>query len=196
MATATVKGDKIIISKARLAFADAIFQPKAFEGEGDKQFSCTLLLDRENPKGLQDVIRAEEDRVAKAKWGAKADSIMAEIRANNRGALKPGELKTSYDGFPGSDFISLNNKVRPTIVDKNGSPLTEGDGRPYSGCYVLAHITLWAQDNRFGKRINANFTGLQFVGDGDAFGAGPPPSSVEEFENLGVGDEDDNDPMS
>lgn len=192
MATATVKNDKIIISRARLAFADAIFEPKAFEGEGEKMFSCTLLLDRENPAGLQKVIQAEEDRVAKAKWGAKAESIMAEIRANNRGALKAGELKASYDGFPGNDFISVNNKTRPTIVDRDGTQLTAQDGKPYSGSYVLAHITLWAQDNKFGKRINANFTGLQFVADGDAFGSGPPPSSADEFENLGVGEEEAN----
>jgi hypothetical protein len=157
-------------------------------------YSATLLLDRSNMNGLQKVIAAEEDRVAQAKWGAKAGAIMTEIRANNRAALKPGELKASYDGFPGNDFISANNEVRPTVVDKTGAPLTERDGKVYAGCYVLAHIVLWAQDNKWGKRINANITGVQFVGEGDSFGAGPPPSQPDEFEPLDA--DDDVDPMA
>lgn len=188
MATATLKNGKIVISKARLAFPE-LFVAKAFQGEGKAQYSATLLLDRSNPDGLQKVIEAEELRVAKEKWGAKAEGILAEIRANNRGALKKGELKASYDGFPGNDFIACNNETRPTVVDRRGQPVTAADGTVYAGCYVLAHITLWAQDNQWGKRINANITGVQFVEDGDAFGGGAAPSSTEEFADLGAGEE-------
>jgi hypothetical protein len=52
---------------------------------------------------------------------------------------------------------------------------------------VLAHISLWTQDNNFGQKINANLLGLQFLRDGDAFAGGPAPSSVEEFGNLDAG---------
>ena len=33
-----------------------------------------------------------------------------------------------------------------------------------------ASIDLWAQDNKYGKRINASLTHVQFVKDGDQFG--------------------------
>lgn len=193
MATAIVKGDKIIISEARLAFADALFEAKGFTDPktgktSDPQHSVTLLIDRSNPQ-VRQTIEAEEERVAKEKWGAKAPAILAEIRANNRGAIKAGELKASYDGFPGNDFVSANNKTRPTIVNRDGSQLAMSDGVIYSGCYALAHITLWAQDNAFGKRINANITGVQFLRDGDAFGGGAAPSSTDDFENLSAGEE-------
>ena len=192
MATATVKGDKIIVSEARLAFPD-LFEARGFTDPktgktGDPQFSATLLVDRSDPS-FRKVIEAEEERVAKEKWDTKSEAILSEIRANNRGAIKKGELKASYDGFPGNDFIACNNKTRPTVVHRNGSPLTHADGVVYAGCYVLAHITLWAQDNAFGKRINANITGVQFLRDGDAFGGGAAPSSTEEFEDLGAGEE-------
>ncbi len=187
MATATVKGDKIIVSEARLAFPD-LFVAKGFVDPktgkaGDPSFGCTLLVDRSDPS-FRKVIEAEEDRVAAVKWNTKAAAIMKEIRANNRGAIKPGELKASYDGYEGNDFISCNNKTRPTVVHRNGSPITEGDGVVYSGCYVLAHITLWAQDNSWGKRINANVTGVQFLRDGDAFGGGATPSAPDDFADL------------
>jgi hypothetical protein len=197
--TASVKDGKIIIREARLAFSDSLFEAKAFTDpktgqQGAVQHSATFILDRSSPD-TRKVIEAEEERIAKEKWGAKAESILAEIRANNRGAIKKGELKASYDGFPGNDFIAANNKTRPTIVDRDGSQLAASDGRIYPGCYVLAHVTLWAQDNAYGKRINANVTGVQFMYDGDAFGGGAAPSSTEEFEPLDAG-EDGFDPMA
>jgi hypothetical protein len=186
---ATIKGEKIILNPVRLAFPE-LFEAAAFTDpktgkQGAPQFQATFLLDREG--NARKVIEAEEERVAKEKWGAKANAILTEIRANNRGAIKPGELKASYDGFPGNDFVACNNKVRPTVVDRTGAPVASADGLVYAGCYGIGHVVLWAQDNAFGKRINANVTGFQFLRDGDAFGGGPPPSSAEEFENLGEG---------
>lgn len=58
-----------------------------------------------------------------------------------------------------------------------------------------ASIELWAQDNKqFGKRINAQLRGVQFLRDGDAFAAGSP-ASEDEFEDLGD-QGDDTDPTA
>jgi hypothetical protein len=67
--------------------------------------------------------------------------------------------------------------------------VSEKDGVLYAGSYVLAHISLWTQDNEYGQKINANLLGLQFLRDGDAFASGPPPSSTSEFADLGAGDD-------
>lgn len=199
MVTVTKKNDKLILGTGpgddvRLAFTDGLFEAKAFTDPktgktGEPQHSVTFILDRNNPQARA-VIEAEEERVAKEKWGAKADAILAEIRANNRGAIKKGELKASYDGFPGNDFIACNNKTRPTIVNIDGSQLSARDGVVYAGCYSIGHITLWAQDNAYGKRINANVTGLQFTRDGDAFGGGAAPSAPDEFANLSAANDE------
>ena len=192
MATATVKEDgKIIVSRARAAFTDSLWTAKGFTDPktgktGDPKHNITLIVDRTDPS-FRAAIEAEEDRVAKEKWQGKATAIMAEIRANNRGAIKKGELKASYDGFPGNDFIATNNDVRPTLAHRNGQEIKQ-DGVIYAGCYVLAHITLWAQDNAWGKRINANVTGVQFLEDGDSFGGGAPPSAADDFANLSAED--------
>jgi hypothetical protein len=70
-------------------------------------------------------------------------------------------------------------------VDKDRSPLVSADGRPYSGCYVNAQVEVWAQDHKsFGKRINAQLLGVQFVEDGDSFQAGAPPANPEDFGDL------------
>jgi len=181
---ASVTGERIIIPEARLAFADAIFEKKSVNG-GEPQFGCTLIIPPTSP--AVKLVQDEEERLAKLHWKDKADAMLQMIRAANGQALKPGALKMKFDGFQGNYFISVNSKVRPTIVDRNGSPLTPSDGRPYSGCYVLGHISLWTQDNQWGQKINANLLGLQFLRDGDAFAGGPAPSAVDDFANLDAG---------
>ena len=38
-------------------------------------------------------------------------------------------------------------------MDRDRSPLTEKDSKPYAGCYVNAKLQLWTQDNQHGKGI-------------------------------------------
>ena len=75
---------------------------------------------------------------------------------------------------------------RPLVIDADKSPLTEQDGKPYSGCYVNASIELWAQDNNYGKRVNASLSGVQFFRDGDAF-AGGRAADVDDFDDVTAG---------
>jgi len=178
---ASVTGERLVIPEARLAFADAIFDKKSVSG-GEPQFGCTLIV-APTSEAVK-LVTDEEDRLAGLAWKDKAKAMLQMIRAANGQALKPGALKMKFDGFQGNYFISVNSKVRPTIVDRNGAPLTPSDGKPYSGCYVLAHISLWTQDNQYGQKINANLLGLQFLRDGDAFSGGPAPSAVDDFANL------------
>jgi hypothetical protein len=69
------------------------------------------------------------------------------------------------------------------VIDRDKTPLTSADGRPYAGCFVNASVELWAQDNNFGKRINASLRGVQFFKDGDAFSGGGAASD-DEFDSV------------
>jgi tripartite-type tricarboxylate transporter receptor subunit TctC len=55
------------------------------------------------------------------------------------------------------------------VVGRKLEVLTEDDNKPFAGCYVNATIRLWAQDNQYGKRINAQLRAVQYVKDGAAF---------------------------
>lgn len=186
---------------SRLAFGNAIFEAKSFQGEGKADFNCAFLIDPNDDKsphpsilsGKQAVeaLRAEEAAVAKAKWGEKADAMLKSIAANNRLALKDGDTKAEYDGYPGNMFVNARSSVRPLVIDRDRTPLTAADGRIYSGCYVVGEVELWAQDNSYGKRINATLKGIQFLRDGDAFGAGGSASNADDFADLGVDNGDD-----
>lgn len=171
---------------ARLAFAQFLFEKGTVGGEGEPAFSCTVIIPPGHPAVAE--LAAVEEQVAKEKWGAKAPDILKQLRAKGVGVVKDGDLKADYDGFAGNKFVSTRAQVRPTVVDIDRSPLVAVDGRPYSGCYVNAQVEVWAQDNKFGKRINAQLLGVQFVRDGDSFGAGAPPADPESFGDLSADD--------
>lgn len=176
---------KIQLKNVRLAFP-ALFEAKTVNGEGDPAFSASLLIDAKDPQIK--AIREAQEKIGADKWGAKWASVRKEIEAKDRFALHDGDLKDKYDGFAGNFFVSARNKTRPTVIDRDRSPLTEQDGRPYAGCYVNAIVELWPQDNNYGKRVNASLLGVQFLRDGDAF-TGGRPAAADEFDDLGVDNE-------
>jgi len=174
---------KIKLTNVRLAFP-VLFEAKTVNGEGKPAFSASFLIDPADPQ-IRAINQAIE-QVAKEKWGAKADVILKQMRAQDKTALHDGDLKANYDGFPGNLYVSARSATRPLVIDKDKSPLVEADGKPYAGCYVNASIELWAQDNNYGKRVNASLRGVQFFRDGDAF-AGGGAASEDEFDDISEG---------
>lgn len=175
---------KTNLTSARLAFP-ALFTAKTMQNSDSAKFGASLIVaaDDKQIKTINEVI----ETVAKEKWGAKAADVLKQLRASDKVCLHNGDVKAAYDGFAGNFFISATNSVRPLVVDKDKSPLTEADGKPYSGCYVNAVLEIWAQDNQFGKRINATLMGVQFVKDGEAFGGGGRPADVSDFDDISSG---------
>ena len=173
---------ELMLKNVRLAFADALFEAKAGgDGQGKPAFSCTFIMPKDHPSVAS--IKAAMKAAAEDKWGAKAPDILKALIAGGKVCLRNGEEKAQYEGFDGNLYVSARSPTRPLIIDTDRSPLTQADGKPYSGCFVNAKIAVWAQDNKFGKRLNAQLQGVQFYKDGDAFGGGRP-ASVDEFESV------------
>jgi len=174
---------KIKLTNVRLAFP-ALFEAKTVNGEGEPAFSAVFLLEPDDPqvKSLDNAIAA----AAKEKWGAKAEVILKQMRAADKTCLHDGDTKADYAGFSGMRFVSARGKQRPLVLNSDKSPLTAADGKPYAGCFVNASIELWPQDNNYGKRVNAQLRGVQFLRDGDAFGGGGV-ASADEFDDVGEG---------
>lgn len=167
------------------AVATKATQKKADDDESNPlRFSACGLM-TPNHSSLIDINNALSV-VANAKWGVKGPATLALLRKTLKICLHEGDEKPDYEGFPGNWFISASNKVRPRIVDRNNAPLEEADGRPYAGCYVNMIVDIWAQDNSYGKRINATLMGVQFLRDGDALGV-RNVASVDDFKDLTAG---------
>lgn len=174
---------KVKLKDVRLAFP-ALFEAKTVGGQGEPAFSASFILPPDHPsiKDVNDALEA----VAKEKWGAKGLDQLKALRASGKVCLHNGDEKSNYDGFEGNLYISARAKSRPYVADRANNPTTASDGLIYGGCYVYASIELWAQDNNYGKRINATLKGVQFFRDGDAF-SGSSPASPDDFEDLTQG---------
>ena len=174
---------KVILQDVRLAFP-TIWKPEQFNGTGDPKFNCAFLFPPDHParKLLSDAIRA----VAAEKWKDDAPGYLKALAADNKLCLVNGDRKAEYDGYPGNYYCNASNKARPSIKNRDKTPLVEADGKPYGGCYVNGIVEVWAQANAFGKRVNASLMGIQFVRDGDAF-SGSGVAQEDDFEQLEVG---------
>lgn len=200
---------KIILKEPRLAFAQ-IWEPKAFQAGQTEKFNANFLFSptdifvgklfnngknkegKDNLptiiKGTAKTIEAAIKLVADDKWKDKASVVLASIKGNpNKFCFRNGDTKSEYDGYAGNLFLGASSKQRPKIIDRDGkTPLTQADGRPYSGCYVSPILDIWAYDNQFGKGISCTLLGMQFVRDGDAFSGGSAASD-DDFEDLSGG---------
>lgn len=171
---------RLRLENVRLTFPQ-LFDPKQVNGQGDPKFSAAFLVPKDHPQF--GAVKAALVEAATAKWSAKAQEVLKALQAADRLALHDGDAKSDYDGYAGNYFINASNKIRPTVIGPQREPLVAADGKPYSGCYVNAILEFWAQDNQFGKRVNASLLGVQFWKDGERL-AGGGVAAADDFEAI------------
>lgn len=182
---------RIKLNNVRIAFCQDLFSPGTFGGDPSAKptYSSTFLIPKDDKQ--VEVIEKAVLSAAKDKWDKKAEKIFEGLKAQDRVCLRDGDMKDQYDGFEGCFYIKANSPTKPGIFDKNRETVTEESGEIFAGCYVNASIDIYAQDNKWGRRINASLRGVQFVKKGDAF-AGGAPASADEFDAIeDTGDNDD-----
>ena len=184
---------EIILRNVRLSFP-ALYKPVAV-GDSEPAFGAKFILD---PKS-EDVAKLREviEEVARNQWKDKAETVLKSLKNDKRVCLSEGEYLnkdgTPYDGYEGMFHVnSRSAKMKPTVKNKSNVTVDEGDpGAPYNGCYVHAALDIWAQDNKYGRRINATLQGVMFAKDGPAFSGGRPATDTT-FADLATpeGEED------
>lgn len=187
----------LISIRGRLAFP-SLWSPSSING-GPEKYRSRIIVDPADKKfGKAAVALLDETYLAVAteKWGKKGAAILAATKGDkNKGSwfksdyINP-DTGEAYDGFEDMFHLSALADVQPTILDADRTELSKRDGRPYSGCYCVFKVDIWAQDNTNGKAVRAGLAGVQFWQDGDAFGGGVK-AKVEDFEDLSdLGDDD------
>lgn len=180
---------RILVNRARLRFPK-LDKPEQFQGEGEYAYTAAFIIPKDHPQLAE--IRAEMDVVAKAKWPKEWASIMKSANAKDGNALHDGDVKASVEGYEGNFYISGRNSgkdgkmpsLKPSLMLPNRTEIQDM-GPMYDGCYVNVQLEFWAQDNGYGKKINAQIRGVQFAGNGDAFSAsGGSRAKADEFEDV------------
>lgn len=170
---------KIKMQAARLSFP-SLFNTAKFGGEDTGKYEATFVLDKVEHADTIASIKAQIDRLMKEELKSKIPS--------DKLCLKDGD-EMGRPEFEGKYTIKASTKKRPLVINRDKSAIGESDNIVYAGCYVNAIVSLWAQNNTWGRRINAQLDGVQFCRDGEPFGDGGV--SVDEFDVFGGDDTDD-----
>ena len=163
---------EIALRDVRISYPH-LFEPFSYQGEGKAKYSAKFLIPKTNTALVKQVADAMKELAAntyKDKKLPPADKL----------CLRDGD-QTGRDEDAGYWVLSASDDARPVVVDQKRNPLTKEDDVIQPGFWVNAKVRLWAQDNKYGKRINANLLGVQFVKEGERLGSGRTRQSADEM---------------
>lgn len=174
---------QIKLETVRVAFADLI-EPRAFSQGQDPTFGVTSLIPKEDAAKLK-LVHGAMLVAAQGKWGEDGARIAQELVREGKTCIRDGNSRRNrkgeiYQGFENHFAVSSNARADqpPRIFTPHGEKITSENFAEfeqyaiYGGCYAHVLISLWAQDNQYGRRINATIEGAVFAEHGEAFAGG------------------------
>lgn len=151
---------RVITPVFRVSFP-RVFKAEAFEDQPAK-FSCTLLF----PKNADLSEMKKAVHAAKvATWG----SDQAEWPKKLRTPFRDGDEKEDLEGYKGMIYVTVSNKHKPQVVDKNLEPITEESDDFYAGCKARAALRAFTYDTKGNKGVTFSLESLQKMGEGERF---------------------------
>ena len=177
----------IILKRVRTSYLYC-FEPQentGDDGKTTKKYKVTAILDPVEHKDAIEKVKAILEQRQKEKWKARIP--------RDKLCLRDGDV-TEKEEYKGKWILAASEREDnpPACLDRDGKTrLKKSDDKLYSGCIANVMIRLWDQDNKFGKRVNANFLGIQFVEHGEKFSSVERPKADEMFDSEGPGDEGD-----
>lgn len=186
----------ILIENVRLSYPH-LDEPYAGEDGGDPKFGAVGLLPKTTHKEAQKLLVEQINAIcADKKWMRDGKRIIAADKL----FIKDGDQSAKPEN-EGMWTLSAREKLAPMLRDRANRTVQQKDAARvfYGGCWVNLVIRPWAQDNKYGKRINANLSMVQFVKDDTAFGEGRLSeddaddifgSAEDADDGLGAGDGD------
>lgn len=195
-----VKLGQVSLKDCRLSFFKGFKASASVEG-GRETYKSSFLFDPATKAGKANIAALEKavEAVGRDKWKDKWPAIKKGIK-EDRMCFRDGdsfvgsESGEIYDGYEGMMALTGANQNRFTIVDRDRTPLAEGDGKPYSGCYVNAVVRLYAVADKAkgGNGVFCTIEAIQYFRKGEAFGASQM-SAEEAFDDLSDMEEEDDD---
>lgn len=168
---------KFSLQNVRISFP-SLFQKAVFDDNAGK-YEATFLIHKDEQASLIEQINTRIDQFLEEKFGK--GKVPKSIK---RTVFKDGD-EVDYDGYENHmAFKAGSANRRPTVIDRDKSPLIESDEKPMAGDYVNAIVSLWYSDHpKGGKQVLGNLMGVQFVKEGERFGAGNE-DVTDDFEEL------------
>lgn len=180
----------ILLEGGRFSYT-YVYKPYKNE-DGNQTYTTHWIFPENHPQTTQlfDLIR----KVAVAKWKDKAEEMLAAMKGQDKLCIHRGDVsKPGQAPYKGLLFLSASRKFEdgpPRIADENRNEITIASGKVYSGGKGNVIVRLWAQDNKYGKRINAELQGIQHTGHDEKLSSGGRLASLDEFKPVSAKDAD------
>lgn len=183
---------QVILKNVRLSYPD-LHKPGKPLNDGDApKYGAQFIFatDSEAAKVAKEALTAAAKEVFGENWQAIVKSMEKTkkcLRNGDDNLTKDGAIR---DGYGGMLYLVARNKVKPLLIggkkDASGQfpTLTEDSGKPYGGCYVNVKVDIKAMKakDRIPNQIYATLQTVQFVSDGESFGAAP--GTAEGFDEV------------
>ncbi len=176
---------EIKLKNVPIAFP-ALAEPQAF-GEGEPAYGARFPI--EPGSEHQKLIEQAMLDAAKERWKDDAEKILKMLIDDGKVCFSKKVYKNKkgepYQGFEGKHYLQTRSaKSQPTVLDRFAKKVENKrdiERLIYSGCNTNISVDVWAQDNTYGRRINATLRGVMWAGDGESWGGGSAPASEDEF---------------
>lgn len=185
---------KIKLRNVRLSY-EHIFTPTKFDDNQETaKYSATFIIPKDHAdvpaikKALMEA--GKETFPADFQTGAWPKGYTCGLKDADKDTDSNGEvLAEKNEAYKGCYIIEANSVRRPLAIDRKKAAVTEEDGVIYSGCYVNAVLGISGYTyGKVKKGVKAYLNGVQFVADGERFGA----DAMSDFDELDEdGDDDD-----
>ena len=167
------------IKEARLSFPN-VLQARS-QNNGPPKFNANFIVDQNSQEWAEAMQLVGQ--VAQDKWQQHAQNILNMIQGDKRlRCYGSGNEKVSqqtgeiYEGFkePGVCWLSASSANPPQLrnaANEEVNAMTGANTLFVGGNYVSGLIRLWPQENEHGRAIRAELVGIQYLREGEHFGA-------------------------
>ncbi len=139
------------------------------------------------PYGPQDPTTGQMAMVTLPNW----EGVLRGLQMENKIPLRDGNRRNKQEEpYTGNFYLAARSSRQPRVAVTRGGVNVEikpdDPQYPYSGCRGNLVVDIWAQapngkPSPYGKRINCQLTGVQFLAHGKRFGGGGRVASLDEF---------------
>lgn len=177
---------KVIFGPCRQAFPHVFTKHSASE-EDEGKFSTTILIPKSEKKtvaAIEKAIEAAKRAGLVGKWGGKEPKKL-------QLPLGDGDEKADeYPEFAGHWYINAKSKNRPSVVDKNFSPIVDEEDF-YPGCWAMCSVAFFPYDTSGNRGVAAGLNNLMKTKDDEHFGS--HASAESDFADFTDDEEDEDD---
>lgn len=183
--------DPMIIRFQAILSYPHVFEPYAGPGTGDDgkpkkpKYSGTFLVSKTTQADIVKQIAAKIREAAAAKWPAQPGKKQF-LPPSDKLCMTDGDA-TNVEQNEGYWLVKASESIKPHVVDQGRNLITAEDDLMYPGAIVNVAIRLWAMDNKWGKRVNANLIGVQFVKKGPRLAGAERPAAEDVFDATEYG---------